>query len=136
MHWLAIAVVAAFGVILVRNITAGEDMPGQFENPWLDLDIGNLNNLQCIRLSDNQFEVKAQLKGLEKRSVVQLTKNVSDGSLHLLLQRADMQPVSSHFLYTLTDSQGNFKFKFNLPESVDKIDLKYSGHVLWSRNAE
>lgn len=133
MHWLAIAVVAALGVMLVKNIIAGEDIPGKFENPWLDLDVGNLDNLECTRLPDGQFEVKAKLNKMEKRSVVQLTKTVSEGALHLLLQRADMQPVSSRFLYTLTDNQGNFKFKFKLPEEADKIVLKYSGHVLWGR---
>lgn len=133
MHWLAIILGGAIAAIVVRSMTSKEDTPGLFSNPWLDLDVGQLDNLVCNKLPDGQFEVKAKIKGSERKSVVQLTKTVSDGKLQLLIQRADLQPVSSRFLYTLTDELGNLRFKFRLPEDADKIVLKYSGHVLWSR---
>ncbi len=135
MNWLAIILSGAIAAIVVKSMTSKEDTPGLFSNPWLDLDVGNLDNLECNKLPDGQFEVKAKLKS-EKKSVVQLTKTLTDGKLELLIQRADLQPVSSRFLYTLTDDQGNLRFKFRLPEEADKIVLKYSGHLLWSRSVE
>jgi hypothetical protein len=113
MHWIAIAVVAALGVVLIRSITAGDDIPGEFSN--------------------GQFEVKGKSKQAVKKSVVQITKSVLNGTLQLLIQQADLQPVSSRFLYTLTDDNGNFSFKFKVPDDIDKIELKFSGHELWRR---
>lgn len=135
MNWLAIILGGAIAAIVVKSLTSREDTPGLFSNPWLDLDIGQLDNLECNKLSDGQFEIRAKLKSGIK-SVVQLTKSVSDGKLELLIQRADLQPVSSRFLYTLTDDQGNLRFKFQLPEGANKIVLKYSGHVLWPHEAQ
>lgn len=59
MNWLAIILGGAIAAIVVKSLTSREDTPGLFSNPWLDLDIGQLDNLECKKLTDGKSGLAA-----------------------------------------------------------------------------
>ncbi len=135
--YLALGIAVAVGFVYLFSkfvITDEDDLPSGFYNPWRELDIENLEFIKLVKVGD-KFKIEGKSKTNHRAPVyvVQLTPTSEDQFLFLLIEEADSPPASK-FLYRHTDSEGKFEFEINAPENTERVFLKRSKHIIWTRN--
>lgn len=132
---LGVAAVVGFVYVLGKFLIADEDdLPSGFHNPWLELDIENLEYIKLVK-DGNNFKIEGKSKSNHKTPVyvVQLTESREGEFLFLLMEEADSPPASK-FLYRHTDNDGRFEFEVHASQDINRVFLKRSKHVLWTRD--
>ena len=119
----ALIVLAALGFVgyllwsMLMWITAGDDWPGEWENPLIDLDQSEFD----LKKKDGKLQINVNLRETKHKMCILITTKHIGEAIHVLIQKADPPEGILKLAYTMTDRFGKYSTELRLKPGVTKV---------------
>lgn len=131
MSILYLFVAFAFFVLVILalaflNTSYESELPGEFENPWIDLKLSELNFTKRGTLLAIEIRVEE-----EERTCLEVQTKYDEDELLINVRKAEV-PKFSGFLYTQTNDIGRYTTTVPLKKGCKKASYGPEKQTVWN----